>query len=107
MSQLERHGWEVTYRQKTDLEWWQGEVWTVESMWAPHGFRVYVTFLVDPMAESPETWAVDASLDGPSSNPMGDKVAFVSQSTWRRDLPEFVAALDRIRPRPGEGVNGQ
>jgi hypothetical protein len=95
---LDRHGWQVIHREHTELEWWQGEVWTLESQWSPRGFRLYLTFLVDPMSESRETWAVDASLDGPSSSPMGDDIALISRSDWRRGaLPELVAALDRLR----------
>jgi hypothetical protein len=80
------------------LEWWQDEVWTLESIWAPRDCRVYLHFVVDPMWDGPRrkgegVWAVSASLDpeerGGISLPLG--------RGWREGLAEFFAGLAELR----------
>ena len=103
LNRLAGQGWEVISRQRSDLEWWAAEVWTVESVWSPHGFRVYLTFLVDPQSSSGEVWAVDASLEWPANGPMGSRLARIGRSTWPQDLPEFwLRCLTFARGRQGE-----
>jgi hypothetical protein len=53
---LAEHGWDVTSRDR-DVEWWAQEIWTVESVWAPHGFTVFLTWLIDPQ-KGESDWGV-------------------------------------------------
>ena len=92
---LTDRGWEVTHRER-DVEWWGDEVWTVESVWAPHGFTLFLTWLIDPM-DLATVWAVRASLERPTDGGAAGSAACVSINRWPRDVPEFLARLDALR----------
>jgi hypothetical protein len=95
--QLVKNGWEIVHRQREELEWWADEIWTVESLWSPHGLRVYLTFLVDPQPPSDIVWAVGASLEPPTSRIQAGEHGIVSRSFWPQEMPLFVAKLSKLR----------
>ena len=92
---LADRGWDVVRRDR-DVEWWADEIWTVRSVWAPRDFTVFVTWLIDPESLS-GTWGVGAALERPTGRTEASAAACASINRWPRDVPEFLAALDRLR----------
>lgn len=92
---LAARGWEVVQRD-SDVEWWAREIWTVKSTWAPQGFTLFLTWLIDPM-DLATVWAVGASLERPTDGGAAGSAACMSINRWPRDVPEFLARLDALR----------
>ena len=98
------HGWEVVGAGELDA-WWCHELWELRSVWSPHGFRAYVTFLVDPMPTTEQVerseygvWAVKAGPEVPSSwQDNGPEFTVGFSGKWQSRLSEFVAHLDALR----------
>lgn len=68
---LTENGWEIASVEEPDA-WWCNECWQLRSLWAPHGFRAFLTFLIDPQSETERlqrgeyrVWAVKASQGMP------------------------------------------
>ena len=95
---LADRGWAVVQRDR-DVEWWADEIWTVESLWAPNGFTVFVTWLIDPM-DNVTVWGVGAALERPVGRPEASAAACMSINRWPRDVPDFLAALAALREAP-------
>ena len=93
---LADRGWEVTQHDRDDVEWWADEIWTVESVWAPQGFTVFVTWLIDPM-DNVTVWGVGASIERPTGRLEASAAACMSINRWPRDVPDFLTALDALR----------
>jgi hypothetical protein len=107
---LPRYGWEVITvedhsRGSTDPDWFIDELWEVESVWAPKGFKVWITFLVDPQTpnlierkKGQSVWAVKASLRKPPDSRIGDAEIYLSLNAgWEKRLPEFFSRLSNLR----------
>ena len=92
---LAARGWEVTRRER-GVGWWGDEIWTVESVWAPQGFTLFLTWLIDPM-DLVTVWAVRASLERPADGGAAGSAACMSINRWPRDVTEFLARLDALR----------
>jgi hypothetical protein len=92
---LGERGWDVVHRDR-EVEWWAQEIWTVESVWAPRGFTVYLTWLIDPLDRA-TVWCTGASLTHPSPFGKAWGAASMSINRWPRDVPEFLAALAELR----------
>ena len=92
---LTDHGWQVVNRER-DPEWWAAEIWTVESVWSPPGFTLYVTWLRDPMDER-TLWAVGASTQRPTDRFEAANPVCASLRHWPRGVPEFLDALATLR----------
>jgi hypothetical protein len=100
LKHLEQHGWEVT-RQigERDLLAWFHEIWTLESRWSPHGFTLFLTFLIDPQPGNPNPfWAIGTSFKIPenSAEAFGEPSLMMTPH-WVNELPQFVAGLNAIR----------
>src|SRR4051812_35046115 len=95
ISKLAERGWEVVHRER-DNEWWADEIWTVESVWAPQGFTVFVTWLIDPQDEK-TVWGVGASPERPADRLDASGAASMSIKRWPRDVPGFLTSLDKLR----------
>jgi hypothetical protein len=110
---LSRQGWGVVRRDREGLEWWADEVWTVESEWAPRGFTVFLTWLVDPQRDEhgePRpgefVWGVGTSFQRPADRLEAEGHPLMGTNRWPRDLPRFLAGLSKLRhqhllPRSG------
>ena len=88
-------GWDVA-RCDREVGWWGDEVWTVESVWSPRGFTVFLTWLIDPM-DNATVWGVRASLERPTDGGEAKSAASMSINHWPRDVPEFLASLAAMR----------
>ncbi|MCA1618870.1 MAG: hypothetical protein LC795_06075 [Acidobacteria bacterium] len=102
-TQLLENGWQVISVEDYGLEWWADEIWLIESLWSPKGFRLYLTFLVDPMAGGQRTkgqsvWAMGTSIGRPvdRSSAQGNPLLSLGRG-WRSHLAEFFAGLSGLR----------
>jgi hypothetical protein len=103
IDRLTEHGWRVVGRETDNLDWWADEVWTVESEWAPRGFTIYLTLLVDPQwggerRKGEGVWAVGSCLQRPTTadDAQGHPM-LASFNRWPRDLREFLQGLSELR----------
>src|SRR5689334_20551194 len=76
IAKLFESGWRMVCRERDDLHWWADEIWVMESEWAPQGFTVYLTCLVDPQLDDHRqhgqaVWAVGTSLHRPKDRREG------------------------------------
>lgn len=92
---LTDRGWAVVQRER-DVGWWADELWTVESVWAPRGFTLFVTWLVDPESLS-GVWGVGAALERPTARHEAEATTCMSINHWPRYVPDFLKALDTLR----------
>ena len=102
IAKLSEQGWRVTTRESEGLDWWADEIWAVESEWAPQGFTVYLTWLVDPQWDDHHqsgqaVWAVGCCLQRPAGRSEAEGSPLMSIEHWPRELPEFLAALAALR----------
>ena len=68
---LTENGWEIASVEELDA-WWCHESWRLRSLWAPHEFGAFLTFLIDPQSETERlqrgehrVWVVKASQGTP------------------------------------------
>jgi hypothetical protein len=108
--QLPENGWQVLAVEDSGLEWWADEIWLIESLWSPKGFRLYLTFLVDPIADGQRAkgqnvWAVGTSIGRPvdRGNAQGKPLLSLGHG-WRAHLAEFFACLAALRDHAGENA---
>ena len=107
---LPENGWQVICVEDSSLEWWADEIWLIESAWSPQGSRLYLTFLVDPMADSPRAkgqsvWAVGTSIVRPMDRRSAEGKPLLSLGHgWRSHVAEFFAGLARLRNQAGEST---
>ena len=102
-NQLPRNGWHIVNVVDSALEWWADEFWLIESLWSPKGFRLYLTLLVDPMADSQRAkgqavWAVGTTSEHPYDRHFAEGKPLLSLGHgWRSRLAEFFAGLSELR----------
>jgi hypothetical protein len=107
--QLPDNGWQVLIVDDSGLEWWADEIWLIESLWSPAGFRLHLTFLVDPMADlqraqGQSVWAVGTSIVRPMDRGTAEgKPLLPLGHGWRSQLAEFFAGLAGLRNQAGAG----
>jgi hypothetical protein len=109
LKMTEQSGWHVrSIEGKEQLwsgtEWFIAELWEIESVWSPRGFRAFITFVVDPQSNFaeehrwPSVWMVIASLQRPISWGGGaGEVGLVLNRGWQARLPEFLNGLNALR----------
>ena len=97
------NGWRVAEREAINMEWWADEIWTIESVWRPVGFKVFVTFLVDPAHSGLRrpgegVLAISCSSIRPESraDAAGGPTIYLRPS-WEKNLPAFLANIKEIR----------
>jgi hypothetical protein len=103
---IEENGWEMAPTDELDA-WWCHEAWQLRSVWAPRGFQVYLTFLIDPQSSAVQlergeyrVWAVKASTESPMQWQDSDfdlTVAFSRK--WQSRLPELISHIALLRDR--------
>src|SRR5262245_33472289 len=68
---LAEFGWKLAAHDDLNA-WWADDAWRLRSVWSPQGCEVYLTFLVDPQANThgrksgESVWAVKASATRPT-----------------------------------------
>jgi hypothetical protein len=100
LKDLERNGWAVTRRKgEQNIRAWFNEIWALESRWLPHGFTLFLTFLVDPQPGNPNPfWLVGTSVKLPeNSSEAGGEPCLAVTPNWINDLPQFVQGLNALR----------
>lgn len=101
-NRLADYGWNVVAEEQ-NLEWWADEIWSLESVWSPVGCPTYITFLVDPTAESNRrqreaVWAVCASITKPNDRLSAEQGFILSlKQGWEQRLPELFNYLEVLR----------
>lgn len=97
-SLIEENGWKI--RDIDKYEWWENEVWEIESIWTPIGTKAFIVFVVDPqiITDKSAVWAVLTSLKRPLGwqGESGD-FTLVFNNKWKDNLLEFVKYLSEIR----------
>lgn len=101
---LSDSGWEIVSCEELDA-WWCHESWRLSSLWAPHGFRAFVTFLIDPQSETQQlqrgeyrVWAAKASPDEPSGwQETESELTLALNGKWQQRIPELIAHLNQLR----------
>ena len=97
-SQIEKNGWRII--NIDDYEWWENEVWEIESVWSPIGAKAFVSFVVDPqiMRDKNAVIFVMASPARPTFW-SGDRSSFqvYFNNKWKQNLSEFINFLAKIR----------
>lgn len=97
-TEIEKNGWKIVEVDR--YEWWENEVWKVESVWSPIGKQAFIVFLVDPMNhnDKSDVWAVSASIERPTTRfGKSDDFLLVLNTKWEKELPEFIKYLSEIR----------
>lgn len=103
LSQLGEFGWQVVTSENAPLDWWADEIWLLTSIWSPTDCKIYITFVVDPMWETPRkksegVWAVKASLERPTGYQcQATEVEISLGRGWKERLPEFFESLSKFR----------
>lgn len=105
-----QYGWEVInvedlLHSSTVPEWFIDELWEVESAWTPKGLKVWITFVVDPMApklnerkKGQGVWAIKACLQKPTGwGVENDEVGLMLNAGWEKQLPAFFSKLSDLR----------
>ena len=98
-------GWRIAEREAFTTEWWVDEIWTIESVWRPVGFKLFLAFLVDPMESGPrrpgkDAWAASCSSVCPQTRAeatSGPQIFL--RPSWEKNLPEFLSNVKEIRDR--------
>ncbi len=88
----------------SNLEWWEDEIWILESLLSPKELKIYMTFLVDPQAAIYErkrgehVWAAKAAL-GRLKDWLADEgvISLSLSHNWEKQLPDFLKGLDEPR----------
>jgi len=97
-STIEKSGWRIV--NIDNYEWWENEVWEIESIWSPVGKKAFLVFVVDPqiLIDKNAVWAVLASIKRPTGW-QGETTDFtlVFNNKWKDNLPELIEFLSRIR----------
>jgi hypothetical protein len=102
IAKLSEHGWRMAVREREDLDWWVDEIWIVQSEWAPQGFTLYLTWLVDPQWDDQRqpgqaVWAVGTCLERLAGRSEAEGSPLMSIKHWPRGVPEFLARLGVLR----------
>ena len=111
LKQLPLNGWQVLSVEDSSLEWWADEIWLIESLWSPKGISLYLTFLVDPMADSRrakghEVWAVGTSIERLHDRVSAEGEPLLSLGHgWRSRLDEFFVGLAGLRNHEVKAVS--
>ena len=110
-AQLPESGWQVIGIEDSGLEWRADEIWLIESLWPRQGFRLHLTFLVDPMAGGQRTkgqnvWAVGTSTMCPlgRASTQGKPILSLGHG-WRSHPADFFDGLSELRYGEAEGVS--
>jgi hypothetical protein len=116
MNQLPKHGWSISEvidneSEWNNLEWWEDEIWVLESVWSPKTSKIYLTFLVDPQApihgrkKDEGIWAAQASLKRLNDWKGQEGVIFLGLGKgWEKELPDFLKGIDDLRDQNEEEV---
>ncbi len=109
LKQLPKHGWAVAEVKDDEsewfnLEWWEDEIWILESIWSPNTSKLYLTFLVDPQApihgrkKGEDIWALKASVERLEDWKSQEGVMFLGLSHgWENQLSGFLKCLSELR----------
>lgn len=97
-TEIENNGWKIV--EIDDFEWWENEVWEIESKWSPIGAKAFITFVVDPqiIVDKNAVWAVLASLIRPTHwQDESTDFTLVFNNKWKDNLPALIEFLSKIR----------
>jgi hypothetical protein len=104
LSLLADRGWSVT-RHSAELEWWAQEIWVLESKWAPPGYTLFLTFLVDPRPGGTDPfWAVGTCPHWPEDRYAAGQDPSICFRGWVEALPGFIRDLDQLREEFKQGL---
>jgi hypothetical protein len=94
---LAEAGWEVASVDE-GAEWRRRELWRLQSIWSPRDRQAFLTFLTDPMDDSPnpKIWAVLASATGPTRD-AADGYSASFGKEWPTHLSQLVEHLSALR----------
>ena len=110
LEQLPRHGWEVISIETDELDWWADEIWKIRSVWDSECPELFVTFLIDPQADTRggkrtrDIWGVRASLERPTQWQGEEGVVYWGDGPeWRTMLADFMGKLPDLA-KSGRGT---
>lgn len=101
---LTKSGWEVERIDPDGIDWWACEHWYIQSVREEWGYRLVLSFLVDPMEtpgrKHPTVWAISATAQTPTdrtSASQGIAVLSMAKRHFAPKLQEFIVAPARHR----------
>jgi hypothetical protein len=105
---IEQQGWQqLSIEGEEQLwstaEWFIAELWELQSVWTPKGFRVFISFVIDPQNDYfakrwQSVWAVKATLQRPTTWGFDEnEVGLVLGRGWQAGLPTFIRELNGLR----------
>lgn len=104
-AELLSNGWRVVEREAITSEWWADEIWTIEAVWRPEGFQLFLTFLVDQMQSGTrrpgeEVSSISCSALRPQTRAEATSGPLIFlRPSWEKNLPDFLTRLNEIRDR--------
>jgi hypothetical protein len=103
LSRVESFGWQLVKRETYTQLWWADETWVLESTWSPVGYKIHLTFFVDPewhgnRKTGEGVWAIKASRNSPTQwQDEEGEILMVLGRGWLKQLPQFVSDLSALR----------
>jgi hypothetical protein len=97
-SQIEKEGWQII--NIDDYEWWEHEVWEIESRWSPIGKRAFITFIVDPQILRDKNAVISVTVSAKRTTSWSgneDSFDLYFNNKWEEGLIEFIKFLSKIR----------
>jgi hypothetical protein len=80
-------------------EWWCREIWRLQSTWSPRERQAFLTFLTDPMDDTPKPkiWAVQATATRSTSREPDGSYTLSLGRGWAAELPQLIRQLNALR----------
>jgi hypothetical protein len=108
LTELQKHGWELSEVIDSDLDWWADEQWQIKSVRENWGQEIYITFVVDPhwsgnRKKGQGIWEVVASSSQLITwNDKSSEVAalFMSRGKFDPKLEAFIQKINTYRNTP-------
>ena len=101
---LRGQGWSVSKVELLSDCWWAKEIWELRSHWTPEGAVIFLTLLIDPMAEIDDNnppdsavWAVGLSTDLPNGRLDAERRLIKIGRRMSKAINEIIEGSNQIR----------
>jgi hypothetical protein len=97
-TEIEKFGWKII--NIDEYEWWEHEVWEIESVWTPIGTKSFITFIVDPQILNDKNAVIMVTVSkNRTANWSGNEGSFelYFNDELENNLTEFIGFLSKLR----------